>query len=345
MDELIKWIKNLLAAWPGYLIIILIVVVFCIAKVENLILIKSFFFALFKTISHSARKGHIANSIRGSVLKAAKKSELSSLGVLPNDLKIKWVDCDTPESFFADGQVVIRVKQDENPNINFVRILTQFVNTGLFQNSRHYFDSTLLEAADLVIAQDIIAETRPTAHKEFYETIYAPAISERPKLKQDYDALSALHKSGIFYLIYLNELNKVQAQVIGQEPDPCLIAESREMMNFLNDIIQKVSDDPDNLNINNNYFQFGLVYAISNKTLWYAGHKAHLKVIKKLVENNYRTVYVLAAGRKCDSAKDIAYKAKKELPEIVSSSTHKYRARNVETGKKTEGICIELNTY
>ena len=95
------------------------------------------------------------------------------------------------------------------------------------------------------------------------------------------------------YLVYLNELNKMQASMIGQLPDECLRAESREVLYFLNNIAIKKSDNPDELNICNNYFKFGIVYAINDRTMRHSGYKAHQRVIQKLIENEYKTIYVI----------------------------------------------------
>lgn len=345
MEKLIEYLIGLTKGWPVYLVLIIVIFGFCVCQIDNLVKFKALVCGLFSSISRRARKGKIANSLRGSILSAAKKKEFTSLGILPSDMKIIWADNDTVTSFFADNKVVIRIRQDENPNVNYVKILSQFVTTGLFRNGRHYFDDTVLQAADLVVAQDIVATSRPTAHKEFLDYVYTPVIENNPNVKSDYDMLCNISKAGLFYLVYLNELNKVQSSMIGQPPDTCLQAESRELLSFLNNIALKTSDNPDDLNISNNYFKFGIVFAISDRTMRYSGYAAHQRAIQKLVANEYKTIYVIASGRKRDSAKDIAYEAKNSIPEIVSSATHKFKGVHITTRKRTDGICVELNTY
>jgi len=345
MDKVVEYLFDIVKSWPSYLILIIIIFIFCVYQIENLIKFKAFVCSLFSGISRRARKGQITNSLRGSILTAAKKKEFTSLGILPDDMKIMWAEDDTVSSFFADNKVVIRIRQDDNPNVNYVKILSQFVTTGLFNNGRHHFDETVLRAADIVVAQDIVVASRPTAHKEFFEHVYTPAINAYPEIKSDYDMLCNLSKAGLFYLVYLNELNKAQASMIGQVPDNCLRAESREILYFLNNIALKRSDNPEDLNISNNYFKFGIVFAINDHTMRHSGYKAHLRVIKKLVSEEYKAIYVIASGRKRDLAKEIAYAAKNECPEIVSSKTHKFTGVHISTSKRTEGICVELTTY
>lgn len=345
MEKLIEHLIGLTKSWPTYLILVIIVFCFCVCQIDNLIKFKAAVCGVFSRFSRRARKGQIANSLRGSILTAAKKKEFSSLGILPNDMKIIWADNDTVSSFFADNKVVIRIKQDENPNVNYVKILSQFVTTGLFKNGRDYFDDTVLQAADLVVAQEIVASARPTAHKEFLEHIYTPVVTNNPSIKSDYEMLCNLSKAGLFYAVYLNELNKVQASMIGQAPDACLQAETREILYALNSIALKSSENPEDLNISNNYFKFGIVFAINDFTMRHSGYKAHLRVIQRLVSSEYRTIYVIASGRKRDSAKEIAKAAKNGNPEIISMVTHKYKGVHIATGKRSEGLCVELNTY
>lgn len=120
--------------FPIWIVIILIVVVFCIANADKLLAISGAIAGLFKNISKGANKKYISASIRSSVIAASKRIGTSENGVLPNDLKIKWADNDDVQSFFDDDCVVVRLRKNIDPNENYVNIIYQFVASGLLKN-------------------------------------------------------------------------------------------------------------------------------------------------------------------------------------------------------------------
>ncbi|MCL2672600.1 MAG: hypothetical protein FWF10_11295, partial [Clostridiales bacterium] len=79
----------------GYLIVILLI--FCIKYADNLLTLKGFIVGLFP--GERAQKTKIASAIRSGVVRATKEMCISTTEILPSDLKIKWADVDTPESF------------------------------------------------------------------------------------------------------------------------------------------------------------------------------------------------------------------------------------------------------
>ena len=73
------------------IVVAIVVVCICIANIDKLLLLLSAIQKLFSFCSHKARKGAIANSIRGRVLKASKSFRSMGDGILVSDLKIDWV--------------------------------------------------------------------------------------------------------------------------------------------------------------------------------------------------------------------------------------------------------------
>ena len=206
--------------FPIWIVIILIVVVFCIANADKLLAISGAIAGLIKNISKGANKKYISASIRSSVIAASKRIGTSENGVLPNDLKIKWADNDDVQSFFDDDCVVVRLRKNIDPNENYVNIIYQFVASGLLKNQKHYFAPDIMTASTLLVTQKIVALSKPSANAYFVKNIFNPAVEEAEDVSEDFNQLKRIDFNGMLFNIYLNELMKAASTIAGEIPDP-----------------------------------------------------------------------------------------------------------------------------
>ena len=330
---------------PIWGVIILLILGFCISKAEKLLALSAAISGLFRNISSKANKNHISAGIRSSVISASKKLGNKTGDILPNDLKIKWAENDDIQSFFDDNCVVVRIKQTSDPNVNYVNVIFQFVSCGLLKNQRHYFDEQIMDASTLLITQKIVSLSKPSANAYFVDKIYNPTIAEDPLVDEDYGMLQRIDLNGMLFNIYLNELSKAAASISGQLPDPCLVAESGELLRFLYRIAERKPDEMIDLNYQGTYFRVGIILAANTDTLNSSGWSSHFRYAKKLLDSGINTLYVFGIGRKEKIAAKIAYAVKESDERIVKSVTHQYRHVNTKTGKRLTATCVELDTY
>lgn len=330
---------------PIWIVLIIIILVFCILNADKLLALSGAIAGLFRNISTRANKKYISAGIRSSVISASKKIGLNETGILPSDLKIKWADNDDVKSFFDDDCVVVRIRNSVNPNENYVNIIYQFVSSGLLKNQKHYFDSKIMGASALLVTQKIVALSKPTANAFFIDNVFNPAISEDEIIKDDFSQLQRIDFNGMLFNIYLNELMKAAATIEGQVPDPCLKAESAELLRFLYRIANREHDEQIELTYLGIYFKIGILLAANDETLNKNGWSGHFHYAKKLLDQGCNTIYVFGIGKKANVASKIAYAVKDSDDRIVKSITHQYRHLNIDRGIRTTAVCVELNTY
>ncbi len=331
---------------PIWIIITLIIIGFCISNADKLLSLSGAIAGLFRNISKGANKKHISASIRSSVISASKKIGTSETGILPGDLKIKWADNDDIKSFFDDDCVVVRLRKTSDPNENYVNIIYQFVSSGLLKNQKHYFDSKIMDASTLLVTQKIVALSKPSANAYFVDNIYKPAIKDDQSVDDDFNQLQRIDFNGMLFNIYLNELMKAASTIDGEIPDPCLQAESGELLRFLFNIANRGPDDEQvDLNYKGVYFKVGIILAASDITLNRTGWSGHFHYAKKLLDGKYDTIYIFGIGKKAKIASRIAYAVKDQDERIIKSVTHQYRHLNMSTGYRATAVCVELDTY
>lgn len=331
--------------WPIWIIAILLLVIFLIINADKLLALNGAISGLFRNISKSANKKYISASIRSSVISASKKIGSTEANILPSDLKIKWADNDDAQSFFDDDCVVIRLRRTSDPNENYVNIINQFVASGLLKNRKHYFNPDIMTASTLIVTQKIVALSKPSAGAYFINNIYTPTIEKDPSVDNDFQQLKKIDSNGMLFNVYLNELMKAVVTIDGQIPDPCLRAESGELLRFLYQIANREHEENNDLNYNGTYFKIGIILAANDETLNKTGWSSHFYKAKKLLNDGYNTLYVFGIGRKAKVASKIAYEVKNNDDRIVRSITHQYRHVNTSTGYRSVAVCVELDTY
>ena len=339
------WDFLIACPWPIWVILVLVTFAFCVINADKLLALSGAIAGVFRNISKSANKKYISASIRSSVISASKKIGSTEADILPKDLKIKWADNDDAQSFFDDDCVVVRLRRTSDPNENYVNIIHQFVASGLLKNRRHYFNPDIMTASTLLVTQKIVALSKPSAGAYFINNIYTPTIETDPAVDDDFQQLKRIDSNGMLFNIYLNELMKAVATIDGQIPDPCLQAESGELLHFLYQIANREHAENNALNYKGTYFKIGIILAANDVTLNKTGWSSHFHKAKELLDNGYNTLYVFGIGRKAKVASKIAYAVKNNEERIVRSITHQYRHVNTATGYRSIAVCVELDTY
>lgn len=190
-----------------------------------------------------------------------------------------------------------------------------------------------------------VLSVRWVSPSNFVKNIFNPAVEEAEDVSEDFNQLKRIDFNGMLFNIYLNELMKAASTIAGEIPDPCLTAESAELLRFLYRIASRGPEDFIDLNYKGVYFKIGIILAANDETLSQSGWASHFHYAKKLLDKGYDTLYIFGIGRKMKTATKIAYAVKDADDRIVRTVTHQYRHVNSETGWRTTAVCVELDTY
>ncbi len=325
-------------------IIGLVVFGLCIFNIDKLLLLISSIQKLFSFCSSRARKGAISNSIRGKILHSAKDFRSIGGALISADLKIEWVKEENPETFIKNNQVIIRMSQNTNPHKNFVTAVNAYVGTGLLPKAQKYIDSTILGVSKAAVSRKLIVNGDPEAVEYFDEHVLLPLTQDDVEAAQIYDELKTIDKNGMFINILLNEYAKASQRIFPEEPDPLLVAESKELLTYLHRIAMCSVDDVSDFEFNREYFKIHIFLTAKTSTYKKSGIKPYLKHIATAISNGVETVYIFGLGRKIDVAKEISTELKKTDFRIDNVIPHPYRHKSLD-GRSVQGICVEVNVY
>lgn len=323
----------------------LVVLAICVPNADKLLVLLSKIQNLCSFASSRARKGAIANAIRGNILGASKKLKLKNIGVLCSDLKIDWIKEETQESFLSNKQVIIRMSQKANPHQNYVTAVNAYVSQALLPHAKRYVDDSILTMSKASISRLIIVNSDADAIEYFDDNVLYPLIGENNDARELYDRLCTIDKNGMFINILLNEYSKAAKKIYPDRPDPLLIAESSEFLTFLYRIAMRASGDINELVFNREYFKVGISLTANATTIMRSGLRPYIRHMTESVENGIETIYVFGLGRKMLTAQRIIEAFEETSVSISKTVTHYYKHRSNDSGKSINGVCYEVRIY
>lgn len=208
----------------------LIVFALCVCHADKLFLILSHVQKAMSFVSSKARKGAIANSIRGNILKSSKAFRSIGQDVIVPDLKIDWVKEENEESFIKNNQAIIRMHQNSNPHQNYVTAVNAYVGQALLPRAKQYIDRDIYNISKLSVGRFLVVNGDTDALDYFDKNMLLPVIDADENAKDIFERLQVIDKNGMFINILLNEYAKAGAKIYPDLPDPLLIAESKEFL-------------------------------------------------------------------------------------------------------------------
>jgi hypothetical protein len=137
-------------------------------------------------------------------------------------------------------------------------------------------------------------------------------------------------------------LSKAAGELFGEEPDKCLLFESRELVRFLHNIAMRESNEESLLQIKNNYFKIAIILTANNRTLKRSGIKPYIKSIKDYINKGYDTIYMFGIGRKIFTAQDIAKYINEDSENMYFATQHEYE-HIFKDGQRKKAVVYEIS--
>lgn len=323
----------------------IIVFVVCIINVDKIVLLLSYIQKAFSSVSRTARKGTISNSIRGRVLKSAKAFRSMGQHVMVSDLKIDWVKEESAETFIQNNQVIIRMSQNPNPHKNYVTAVNAYVGQALLPRAKRYIDPKIMDMSKLSVSRLLVLNGDADALDYFDDNILLPAVESDSDASDIFERLKVIDKNGMFLNILLNEYAKAARKIYPDQPDPLLVAESKELLTYLHRIAMGGVSDLDEFQFNREYFKIHVFLTANSRTFAQSGLRPYLKHMSTSLSQGTETLYIFGLGRKMDVAKQIADALKETDFRITQVIPHFYRHRSIQDGHSVRGVCYEVCVY
>lgn len=324
-------------------IIWIIIIFLIIANIENVLILQSKIWGIFSGTFGFAKKKQISMKVRGTILKSVKKQQFKNNDIIPNDLKVVWINEEKADSFVKNNQVIVRIKQSSNPYENLVTAVSEYVNNGLLYNVRRYLNQEVMDVSKILMIRKVVQFANSATLAYLDEKYIVPKLKNDSELKELYEDLTRIDNNGMFIGIMLNEFSKAGMSIYNQIEDPELFAESKEFMRYLYNIANRTSSDPTDLCFNRDYFKVAIFLTASDRTLRIRGIAPFVRAISKQLDEGVETIYVFGLGRKIEIAEQISKELDSDF-RISNIKEHLYKHVN-DNGKRIKGVFYECEIY
>jgi hypothetical protein len=326
--------------WGVFTIVVLFIIV---NNAENILLLKGWICGLFSKFSTKAAKESLSAKVRGCILKSTNRFDDLEKDIIPSDLSVEWVKEEEQETFINNDTVIVRIKKSNNPQENLITATAAYVNEGLLHNHRRYIDHNVIQASNYAMIRNIVEYSGKNSVTYFEEKYLPLCLGADEEVADIYSQLRAIDKNGMFINILLKEFLKASDLLFGDEPDPCLIAESRQLVQFLYGIATREFDENTELELNSNYFKIAVVLTGKDATLRNKGLYPYLKVVSEHIKADYDTVYMLGIGSKIVAAEEIARQINEDSSNMIFATQRRYK-HVFKDGKRKDAVIYEIST-
>ena len=316
-----------------------VLLIFFIKNPEKVEKWASIFARFFSFISLKAEKFGIAGEIQADIGNFSKiVRSTTDEEILPyGDVKIKWVDSTTRESFVKDGKIIIRMNQHQNQAKNFLYATLEWVNRGLIPQSRNFIDKTVLRAVDLFFISNFLTTIGKHDVKQlFLDEIYEEEVKQGSLLEKYCIAFNNLERAGSFSGIILPEFSLFGKKIPNALPSKDTKIDSIGFIKMLLSLSKRRRGEDVSPTYIGKYIKCSIVLVAREETYLNRGLDPYLGYINRCIGKGVCSIYVCAIG---NPNVQIVQRIRDAY---ASSKKIKILSENVFPVNRTNGIVIRM---
>lgn len=242
-----------------------------------------------------AHKKYVQHDFQGSVNEFIKKHAKEMPGFQVKGVRLDWVDAEEKRQAFIEAdRVVVRVKRDDPHHETFVKAVYLFVSTSLLYRAKRYISPPQGRAIDLFVSAEILKEQKPEVVDHFLEEYLHPHIDDgSPKVTEYFEKFDVLSKAGLFFPVFLQEMDYLGQKVFGSRKSQQIVTEVSALIDFLKSLaLRKIGDERMDLTFVQQYCRFAVVIVGKPVKLSHS-ISPYVKFVREGLEHNMETVYLI----------------------------------------------------
>jgi len=197
-------------------------------------------FKVFSVFSKKAKKKFVSNDIEGRVNNFSKNLGKKIPNSHPPKIKIQWVgDKETPEQFFKDNKLIIRMRQNRDQNENLVNASIIFISQTVLVKTKKYISKSQEESIDLFVAEKLFDEEKPAIKDSFFNNFLSPKIEDSEKIADLIEKYHVIDKAGLFFPVFIEEMEFLGEKIFYRREDQDIIIEVSSLIDFLRNYSQR----------------------------------------------------------------------------------------------------------
>jgi hypothetical protein len=331
-----------LAQYGAWGLLLLAVILFAIfyEKLEKPI---AKVYELFSRASTRWRRRAIKADIQSSINAFSRSVDREVPNTMPYNIKLKFVsELDRAELLKEKNLVLVRIRDREHDDKNFVHTMLTFCPSGVLPASRQYLDDTLGDAIDFTVTRKFLNAIRyQGALSYLYKEVIEPEIKERPDLDRLCIILDRFDEQGLFTKVVLRELRDFGAKVGSRYPTEVHKNETRQYVEYMDVIAKRQPGDKCETSFKGNCISMLFLMVGTLDTLSTKGIVGYLQAIQWAKGKGIEMAYIAARDIYIPEAERTAYLAEKQNLGKIVGKPKKYEAADTR-GVYRKHILIEM---
>lgn len=241
----------------------------------------------------------IRNEVEGNINRAVKEFGCEGSRLLPHPASVVWVSPGelSPDSFFRDGRIIIKLDYSENPQRNIVEGGMLYCRAGLVPETRRYLSDEFRRGLDLAFVQAVLERNDlREALLYFAQEVEQRELAKNAGVKKHYDRFYELQQHGYFTRILLPELRDYAGRVHIADT---LKQHHGWIENFV-DFLLEMTKEPQSgsewalgLDHITKRFRISVIIIGKAQKLALEGQKPYVKRIAKCAQEGARTIFLI----------------------------------------------------
>jgi len=212
-------------------------------------------------IFRGARRQYVRLDVQGRINDFTRTVGTDAPYLAEQRVQVQWVEPNVDrKAFLREGKVVIRLRAVDPDDMNFVRGAYMFVSTSLLYKAKRYLARSHRDSIDLFVTTKLLEREKARVVSLFLDEYLHPKTKDvDSKITKYFDTYERMRRSGVFYAIFLQELQFLGDKVFGQRKDEAIIKEVHSLIEFLDRIAMRTVGTEMDLEFFGSYCRFAIV--------------------------------------------------------------------------------------
>lgn len=341
MDKLFELITTYFLPGSGWGVVVLLLIA-ALFFGDKLMASAERFWATSRNISGFAFKRYSSSRLSNQLYHAAKVISRINEEFIPYHVRVKWVKSETAESFLKNGQVIIKIQDDDDINKSFVLAMMAFIRQGLLRHvKRQLHNEPLVAAIDLCAVDAILSQSYTDSLSFFEEHILDGQLAANEALAAYFGHLQQLDRNGLLFPVYLNELCKVFRTMSAHYPLEDYDDEALDFLRFLREFAEHSHK---RLVFEGKYIRVAFGLIANRAYLARHGRASYVERICDSFSEGAQTVYLFGRGDRIPLTRQLARRSLGCDFRIRRMRAVPYR-HVFDDNHVADGICVELSVW
>ncbi|HNW97991.1 MAG TPA: hypothetical protein PKK00_06235 [Bacteroidales bacterium] len=253
----------------------------------------SIFYRVTKYLLNKGEYQYVKYDIQSKVNSYSNKLSKDIPNLSPSNIVIHWInENQTREQFIKNNAFIIRMHKSVNQNKNLVNASMAYISGVLLRKAKSYIAKYQKDSIDLYVAYKLFENQKADILDQFVSDFLRDGL-EKDKVGQLYDNFFDIGKAGIFFPVFIQEMNFLGEKIFakGAEKEK-IYKEVTELVALLYCYANRKFDEKGANEFVGSYCKFtirilGKKFKIDNE-----GKKIYINDLKK-ISSEIETIYLI----------------------------------------------------